>query len=329
MKPLDWARVAGKGDAVTREIEAYARRRRRFRLAAASACVAALLIGGFTWRQVAISGALPGATAAGASTVVSLPARQTLPDGTVVDVKAGAEFAVEFTAEATGPRRVRLRQGEAHFTVTKNPLRPFLVEAGGVVVRAVGTAFSVQHQQGGGGGVEVLVTEGRVALDRPVAIAGAVTETETSAAAPGRESEAAEAQGQRNGVMSASQSLAYVDAGNRALVPANPTAESTQVTALSAAELSERLAWRVARLEFSGTPLAEVIALFNRHTTTAAVGSGGRTTLVLADVDLGALPLSGMLRADNIPVLLQILESSYGIRAERRANGEILLRKGS
>jgi len=54
---------------------------------------------------------------------------------------------------------VRLVRGEAHFTVAKNPARPFIVEAGGVAVRAVGTAFDVRHADGA---IEVLVTEGKV-----------------------------------------------------------------------------------------------------------------------------------------------------------------------
>ena len=60
-----------------------------------------------------------------------------LDDGTVVELNGGAEIEVQFTA---AERRLRLVRGEAHFQVAKNPLRPFVVEAGGVAVRAVGTA---------------------------------------------------------------------------------------------------------------------------------------------------------------------------------------------
>ena len=58
----------------------------------------------------------------------------------------------------TGPR-----SGEAYFTVAKNPGRPFVVAAGGVGVRAVGTAFNVRLDSDA---VEVLVTEGRVQVSR-------------------------------------------------------------------------------------------------------------------------------------------------------------------
>jgi transmembrane sensor len=56
-------------------------------------------------------------------------------------------------------RDIRLTQGEAWFEVAKDPARPFVVHAGRVRVRAVGTAFSVRRR---GDGAEVLVTEGTV-----------------------------------------------------------------------------------------------------------------------------------------------------------------------
>jgi transmembrane sensor len=81
----------------------------------------------------------------------------------------------------------------------------------------------------------------------------------------------------------------------------------------------------VPRLEFNATPLAEVVALFNRHAVPR--GAAPASQLILADPALATLPLSGVLRADNIAVLLQIMESSYGIRAEHGPAGEIVLRR--
>jgi ferric-dicitrate binding protein FerR (iron transport regulator) len=94
------------------------------------------------------------------STVVRRPDVQKLPDGTRVELNAGTEFVVEFTP---GVRAVRLVRGEALFAVPKNPARPFVVGAGAVSVRAVGTAFAVRH---GAAVVGVLVTEGRIAVER-------------------------------------------------------------------------------------------------------------------------------------------------------------------
>jgi transmembrane sensor len=82
--------------------------------------------------------------------------RRTLEDGTVVELNRGAVLTAQFTANE---RRVRLEQGEAHFSVTKDASRPFVVSVQGMDVRAVGTAFNVRLDRAA---VEVLVTEGRV-----------------------------------------------------------------------------------------------------------------------------------------------------------------------
>jgi len=82
--------------------------------------------------------------------------RRVFEDGSVAELNRGAEIEVHFTATE---RRIALRRGEALFTVTKDPQRPFVVRAHGVDVRAIGTAFNVRVQPSG---VEVLVTHGTV-----------------------------------------------------------------------------------------------------------------------------------------------------------------------
>ena len=56
-------------------------------------------------------------------------------------------------------RLIRIEEGRAMFRVAKDPSRPFLVEAGGIVVRATGTQFGVEAR---GEEVIVTMTEGRV-----------------------------------------------------------------------------------------------------------------------------------------------------------------------
>src|SRR5262249_44619804 len=63
-----------------------------------------------------------------------------------------------------------LTRGEALFQVAKNKERPFDVEAGHTTVRAVGTAFSVRlHETGPNERVDVVVEEGRIAINPPSA----------------------------------------------------------------------------------------------------------------------------------------------------------------
>lgn len=291
---LAWAVDAGRGDAVMREVAAQVRRRQRnrLRLATASAtAVAAIALSFFFSAPSPLETTRP---ATSASAVVTQPETQILPDGSVVELNRGAHVTAAFTADGDGVRRVVLERGEAHFQVKKNPLRPFIVVAGGVEVRAVGTAFSVQL---GEQRVDVLVTEGRVAVDQPVPAAAAAPEP-----------------------------LAFVNAGHRVEVErAAPLVASASpitppVLAVSESELRDRLAWRVPLLEFSGTPLAEVIAMFNRH------NAGRAPSLALADRALGDLQLSGVLRADNLPSLLRLLQTEFGLVAETRSGTTVLRR---
>ena len=249
-------------------------RQRRRRLALTSAGAAALLLvaGLFAWRAAPT----PGATA---SAFVSGPVSRTLSDGTVVEFNGDVGFAVEFTPEL---RRVVLREGEAHFHVAKNPARPFVVVAGGVEARAVGTAFSVRVETAG---VDVLVTEGRVAVV-------STAPTATTPATP-----------------------LLLDAGHGVALAATASGP-TLVRPITPAAITERLAWRVPHLDLNFTPLAAVLPVVNAHSN---------SRLTLADTELGELKLSGHLRASNVSVLLQILASSYGVTAEKRPDGEIVL----
>ncbi len=90
------------------------------------------------------------------STRVGEVRRVPLKDGSTVAVNTASQVDVAFRREQ---RTVRLRTGEAWFQVARDVQRPFVVEAGAVRVRAVGTAFSVRRRPDG---AEVLVTEGVV-----------------------------------------------------------------------------------------------------------------------------------------------------------------------
>ena len=63
-----------------------------------------------------------------------------LPDGSIVELNTSSTAAIAFSP---AERRVRLTQGEGHFSVAKDAGRPFVVEARGLAVRAVGTMFNV------------------------------------------------------------------------------------------------------------------------------------------------------------------------------------------
>lgn len=273
---LEHPRNAGRGDEMVRALSARAHRRRR-RTAAAAVAMVGLLVAGLGWQVTRDEGA---ASYRGAQLV--LPEKRVLPDGGTVELKPGAEISVDY---AGAWRRVTLHQGEALFHVAENPARPFVVTAGGVDVRAVGTAFLVAM---GGREVDVVVTHGRVAVER-----AAVTETAAPVAT-------------------------LVDAGNRVTVERVQTvAAAAAVVEISPTEMAERLAWSGPRVEFSDTPLADAVALMNRHS---------KVRLVIDDPALAKIPVNGVFRVDNTETLVRLLEAGFGVRAER-ADGIITLRK--
>jgi transmembrane sensor len=284
---------SGARTLVYEQVAAQLRRHRRTRFVGTLIAMVTILSVSSVWRIY--SPAPSSVVSPPAPAIVCAPPKQLLPDGSVVELKDAAVIAVEFTDAI---RRVILRQGEAHFQVAKNPARPFVVVAGGLEVRAVGTAFCVQL---GSGAVEVLVTEGHVAVEKPIR----PTPRESATAEP-------------EPLVPPPQLMAVLAAGNRVIVDLTaPTPPSLPVEMVSAAELSLRLAWRVPRLEFSSRSLAEVVSLFNRYAP---------VRLIIADEELARLELSGVLRADNVESLLQLLDAEFRIRADRR-DGEIVLHR--
>ena len=170
------------------------------------------------WPEPTLPGTAPNAT----SLPPNVPRQIALADGSIVELNRDSEVLPQFTRTE---RRVILLKGEAHFSVTKDPTRPFIVRAGHVDVRAVGTAFNVHLQSAA---VEVLVTEGTVKLD-PSAD-GALREVPLPAQIP---------------------SLA---SGQRAVVALKPSAPEVAVvvTTVSQAEMARTMAWQEPLLRLGG-----------------------------------------------------------------------------
>ncbi len=210
--------------------------------------------------------------------------QETLPDTSTIDLNRGAHAVVQYSPTE---RRVLLVHGEAQFTVAKHHRRPFVVRAAGIEVRAVGTSFHVKLT---GAAVEVLVTEGSVQIQHPIA---------------GRERRSAE-----------SATLAEMSAGQRTIIPLAPVPAPPVVMAASAEEINRLLDWKPRLLDFDSTPLAEVVETFNRR---------NRARLVIGDEALGGLPIVASIRSDNVDGFVRMLEVTMGIRAERRPGGEIVL----
>jgi transmembrane sensor len=83
-----------------------------------------------------------------------------LADGSTVSVGPNTLMQVDYSK---GTRRINLQRGEAMFKVSKDPSRPFIVNAGGAIARAVGTRFGVERREDR---IRVTVAEGKVAVVR-------------------------------------------------------------------------------------------------------------------------------------------------------------------
>lgn len=254
---------------------------------AAAAAVAVVLWNGGAGRAEHAAATPADARVAGADT--GAVSRRTLADGTVVELNRGAVLTAQFTANE---RRVRLEEGEAHFTVTKNPARPFVVSVQGMDVRAVGTAFNVRLDRAA---VEVLVTEGRV-----------------------RVSEASAGPDARGETKDRPSLVPLLEAGQRAVVSLAPQPEAPQIATLTTSEIERVLAWQHRMLEFTAAPLGEIVAEFNRRNA---------VQIVVVDAELAAIRISASFRSDNIDGFVRLVEMGFGARADRSGVTEIRLRR--
>lgn len=250
----------------------------------AAATAACLLVALVIWRRDAAEAtfAQTYATATGGYL------RVVLPDTSVLELNGLTEARIRFSSNE---RHVDLMQGEAHFTVAKNPARPFLVDAGRVAVRAVGTAFNVRRDKAA---IEVLVTEGRVQVSQEAGTGP----TPTNA-------------------ISLADSPVYV-AGQRIVVATADGAATRQVATLDAPGIRGTLAWQAPRLVFVDTPLFEVVRQFNAQ---------NRVQLVVDDSALGQRPVDGTFRADHVETFVSLLETSGDITTDRSTPDRIILRK--
>ena len=103
-------------------------------------------------------------TGAGQTTTV------TLPEGSVVTLDAETEMRLR---ETSSERRVDLVGGRAFFRVAADPSRPFIVNAGGKSVRAIGTAFEVSFEHGN---MIVTLAEGKVRVEETGSGSGSGTD---------------------------------------------------------------------------------------------------------------------------------------------------------
>lgn len=231
-----------------------------------------------------------------------------LPDGSTIELNRDAAVTVNFSANE---RRVRLEEGEAYFTVAKDAGRPFIVTAGGIDVRAVGTAFGVRMDAAV---VEVLVTQGRVRIDS-LRDTGEAIKTGLQ---PGDSDMPPGPSASFNADGSSAFLIPVLEANQRAVISLAQKPVPPEIATLTPEEIERMLSWQHRLLDFTAAPLSDVVAEFNRRNA---------VQLVLIDPELASIRISGSFRSDNIDGFLRLLEAGFNARAERGRESEIILRK--
>ena len=208
-------------------------------------------------------------------------------------------------------RQIYLLRGKAHFDVAKNSKRPFEVYAGGGMVRAVGTAFSVHLTQRD---IKVTVDEGRVELVRVKPSA-----KEVLGIAPNNEIAPA------SGVTGSARQKETPDTREVFLsldrgLSASFNHERETITKLAENELSRELAWRRGLLIFVGDPLSRIIAEVNRYTA---------ARIEIIDPELNDLMLGGRFKVGELDALFDVLEAGFGIQVSYVDKDHVQLRASS
>lgn len=186
----------------------------------------AVLLWGIPLRSLVDSLGVPHDMPSSMTTDIGQHLEVPLIDGSRVHLNTASSIQVAYSKER---RRVVLDKGEGLFDVAKDAQRPFEVVAGAVIVRAIGTRFSVLRQPDGRtdvtvfeGVVEIIKTQAG-ATDQPLRLA--IGQTMTT------------------------------------------QADKVVLRQLAKPALEHKLAWREDRIVFDSVSLGEAVAQVNRYSS--------------------------------------------------------------
>ena len=217
-----------------------------------------------------------------------------LEDGSTVRLEPETALRVRIEAHE---RHVTLSRGRALFRVAKDPSRPFLVAANDTVVRAVGTAFGVEHKKQS---IVVTVSEGKVAVLGNDAAQREMKATNESR--PDAPSASARAMAQIPIFLTAGQQVTVQDSGATAGVHVVDTARA--------------LAWTEGRLVFDSAPLSEVVDEFNRY---------NHLQLRVEGPELARRPVSGTFEASDPETLIAFIRTGAHVTVTREGLQQVLI----
>lgn len=213
-----------------------------------------------------------------------------LDDGSRMTLNTNTRIRVSYSSNR---RDIEVDQGEALFEVAKDPLRPFVVHAGGSAVVAVGTVFSVRLADGGDRSADALAVtliEGKV-----------VVQPDPS--------------GWAKGV--APDTPVQMIAGDRVrLAKEGGSSEGRVKPQLDRPRVQQVLAWQQGAANFDDVPLPDAVAEMNRYS---------RTPIALAgDPSLSKLRVSGLFRTGDNTSFANAVATVHGLHV-RQLDGRLEL----
>jgi len=234
----------------------------------------------------------------------------TLRDGSQVTLDTQSELEIAFSPTE---RLVRLKHGQAFFEVAKDKTHPFVVEAGGRRLTAMGTAFDVRLDADR---LQVTMVEGTVRVERPhrrgqsnsaemeETSPALSTSTDSRVSSPPG---SADRGGSKNAATRASGSAQQWPVERSVLIGAGEqlSAQGIAEDRVRPADPERATSWRRGQVIFDNIRLEEAVAELNRYSD---------RTINLSDPTLRDLHMSGAFETGHPDAFVEALTSYFPIQ---------------
>ncbi len=211
-----------------------------------------------------------------------------LPDYTTVFLNTNSKLEVNYGNQRRG---VTLVRGEAHFDVFHLPSKPFEVTTGSGLVRAIGTAFSVQIRSIN---IEILVTEGIVEIET----LPAMLEQDGQAISHGVTPMTVSAEDAKRIV---AKDKLQVKAGSMVTFDGE---QIEQVKLLVQKQIEDKLSWRQGLLVFKDESLQQIVDEVSRYTD---------LDIIIPERRSRELKVGGIFKVGDTESMFEALREGFGI----------------
>lgn len=205
-----------------------------------------------------------------------------LGDGSLITLNTASEIEVKLT---DGRRFIRLVRGEALFEVAHDSQRPFDVDTGKAVVRAVGTRFNIDRRADR---TTVSVVQGKVQV--------MTEQPDKDSRSPGDDSAAPE-----------TPPMEFLVEAQRLVVTETGMSEPEHI-----ADIAPVTAWTQRQLVFENRSLGEVAEEFNRY---------NRQHILIESPRLRAQSVTGVFQANDSASFLAFIANIPGVRVTTNEAG--------